>query len=73
MPPQLEDIVTQLDRVDNSLLECINLAQTTLGENSILIAENPRITRPFCSSGSSGQLSAIMYQYSREHFEHQEA
>ena len=32
--------------MDNSLLECINLSQNTLGENAVSIIENPRLTKP---------------------------
>jgi hypothetical protein len=32
--------------VDNSLLECINLSQNTIGENTVPIIENPRLTKP---------------------------
>lgn len=34
-----------LERVDNSLLECINIAQSTLGTDCASSATKPRITR----------------------------
>jgi len=42
---QAENVVGYQDRVENSILRCINIAQNTLGENRTSSIEKPRITR----------------------------
>ena len=50
--PRLDnsDLLIGFDSVSDNLAECIELAQVTLNQNGIQIAENPEITHPRFSS-----------------------
>ena len=58
---QLEHVIGYLDRVGESLLECINIAENTLGKDHVSSNAKPRITRPHypLSDDLLGQIDRV--------------